>query len=164
MEPDLSKEFLEVMGKIQKINYQFRPSLKIPHGEFIMLCAINQMVNDKERSGYSELGVKVSELSHVMEASRPATSKMLNSIEDKQYILRIADKIDRRVVYIQLTEKGDQILVEHSKEMKKFILEIVAKIGEKDTLELIRIFNKLYDILAADYSIKQEKNKVVKKI
>lgn len=159
MGQELSKEFIEIMGKIRKLNYQFKPTLKMPHGEFIMLCTIDQMMNNKNRKGYSELGVKVSELSHGLDASRPATSKMLNNIEDKQYIVRVADKVDRRVVYIHLTEKGSAILKQHSNDMEVFIQDIVNKVGESDTLELIRIFNNLYEILAKEHCIMQEKSK-----
>ena len=43
---------------------------------------------------------------------------MLNLVEEKGLIKRTSDKEDRRIVYIELTESGIDLLNEESKNLK----------------------------------------------
>ena len=60
-----------------------------------MFCSMFFQQMDRKGVNY----VTPTELSEVMEVTKPAISKMLNVLEDKGYIERQQDSKDRRAVY-----------------------------------------------------------------
>ena len=68
-------------------------------------------------------------------------------LEEKGYIQRSSNKTDRRVVYVKLTEEGKLYLEEQNIKFKNFTCKVVEKMGEEDTDNLIRLFDKLYNII-----------------
>ena len=78
---------------------------------------------------------------------KPTTSKMLNNLEDKGYINRLSDKKDRRVTYIDLTQKGVDLLQKHHRSMINYTNEVINRLGEEDTKTLVKLLNKLCNII-----------------
>lgn len=162
MTKEYGKQVFEIMGNIHMLMHKIKPTVKVSRGEFMMLCRIEHFMEEqekeaqeKEEQGNEEEekvnlapGVSISKINNIMKASKPATSKMLGNLEEKNYIQRIADKKDRRVVYIRLTNEGGMILKEAKAQFSQFADHVIGKLGEKDATELIRIFNKLYQILS----------------
>ena len=68
-------------------------------------------------------------------------------MEDKGYISRSSNKSDRRVVYVKLTEEGENFLREENIKFENFTYKIVEKMGEEDTDNLIRLFNRLCNVI-----------------
>ena len=91
--------------------------------------------------------MKTSELTKYLCITKPATSKMLNVMEEKGYIYRTSNKSDRRVVYVKLTEEGEEFLKDQNRKFENFTCRVVEKMGEEDTDNLIRLFGKLYDVI-----------------
>lgn len=149
-----SKEFLEIIHRFQKIISKARPIHFIPHGEFIMLSAIEKVTLDNESSGKAVPLATVSQLANQLKSSKSATSKMLKVIEEKNYIERAMDQTDRRIVYVKITNSGQDILCEAKREMEMFSDNIMEKMGEKDSEELIRLMNKLQIIVENELSKK----------
>ena len=144
MTEEYGKQILEVMGKIHRISSDFKPVFNISKGEFMMLCAIENKIAENRKEDESISSVSVSEINKFKGTSKAATSKMLTNLEDKNYIERIIDKKDKRVVFIKITEDGSMVL---KKTKIQFLEETFFKLGEKDSKELTRILNKLYQIL-----------------
>lgn len=151
MTKEYGKQVFEVMGKIHMLMHKTKPTVKVSRGEFMMLCRIEHFMEEQKNVDLA-LGVSVSELNNIMKASKPATSKMLGNLEEKNYIQRIADRKDRRVVYIKLTDEGVKALEEAKIQFSQFADNVFQKLGEKDSTELIRIINKLYQILSDVYT------------
>ena len=101
--------------------------------------------NHKDDKDY--YGIKTSDLTQKLCITKPATSKILNIMEDKGYISRSSNKSDRRVVYVKLTEEGENFLREENIKFENFTYKIVEKMGEEDTDNLIRLFNKLCNVI-----------------
>ena len=141
-----SKEFLESISKIKKFAHRQNRSLDFQPGILMTMRIINKnYLNNKDDENY--IGMKTSDLTKKLCVTKPATSKMLNILEDRGYIERSSNKADRRVVYVKLTEEGEQFLKQESIRFEKFTCEIVERMGEEDTDNLIRLFGKLYDVL-----------------
>lgn len=148
MNTNYAEAIFRIMGEIHKTTYQSRPTGKLPKGEFMMLtrlqkCTMHQMDCEKAEAP----GVRISDLSKLVKASKPATSQMLTNLEEKNYIQRIADKKDRRVVYVTLTEEGKKELEESQSEFNLFVNTVFERLGQQDADEFIRIFNKLAKIM-----------------
>ena len=142
-----SRELLMVMSKLTKIIKQYHPKINVHPGEFTMLAAIHYCIN-KPQVGNDldkDKGVRVSEISNHIHSSKPATSKMLNSLEEKGYVIRIPNVHDRREVYVELTEEGKKIVKEAFNKMYEFTEESLHHMGEENTKELIALMTKFYD-------------------
>ena len=79
--------------------------------------------------------------------AREILKEVYHALEEKGYIQRSSNKTDRRVVYVKLTEEGKLYLEEQNIKFKNFTCKVVEKMGEEDTDNLIRLFDKLYNII-----------------
>lgn len=144
---DKSKELLSAITRINKLAHNGFRKKNMPNREFMFLKTIKYLKNGEGISEYSSKGVKASDLSKFLSITKPAISKLINTLEEKGFVERITDKSDRRVVYINITKNGEQILAEETKMFEEFTHRIVEKMGEEDTDEMIRLFKKMYDTI-----------------
>lgn len=140
---DYGQEFLEVMRRMKSLTSGriVQRNGKVYHGEYMMLMSIHALYEKKETQNCP--GVRVGELSRHMHSGKPATSKMLRSIEEKGYIERVNDPLDRRSVYVRLTKAGQEIITESQQQYNLFTEAILKKLGNKDAGELIRILKRV---------------------
>ena len=78
------------------------------------------------------------------------------AVEEKGYIERSYSKKDKRVVYINLTQKGIELLKKAKKERNSDIETIIRKLGKEKTEFLIEILEEISAIM-------DEESKVEKK-
>lgn len=143
---DSSKHLIEAFVKFKKARYFMPHASGLPQGEFFMLHNIDVIA--KRNAAHDTLtGARVSELSAKVQMSMPAVSQMLNSLQGKGYVKRIAAENDRRVVYVVLTEKGRELL---GKTMRDFLMrleEVVAIFGEDNTNRLASLFDEFCEAI-----------------
>ncbi len=145
MEKNITHEFIMVMNKLRKLTHKHHSKDMVHQGEFMMLGAIHGCMEENRANQKNDPGVKVSELSDRIHSTKPATSKMLNALEEKGYIERISDKKDRRVVYIRLSAAGEKIIKESLHRMHIFAECTIKRMGEEDAKDFIHLLNKFYD-------------------
>lgn len=141
-----SKELLNSIAKIKKIAYKGKKSQDFNTGMIMTIKTImyNCQQNSNDENYY---GMKTSDLTKILCITKPATSKMLNTLEENGYIKRCSNKNDRRVVYVRVTDEGEKYLEEEIKKFNNFTFKVIEKIGEEDTDNLIRLFGKLSDVI-----------------
>lgn len=139
-----SKEFLDVLGNMKNFIHNVKCLELIPHSEFMTLLVIERSL---EKCENNQPGIKVTDIAKKLEITKPAASKMLSIIEQKNYIERIADRSDRRVVYIALTDTGKKLLKDANQYMERLTNSVMDAMGEEDSETLIRLLNKLYRIM-----------------
>lgn len=137
-----AEKIYEIMEKFRRNVAYKKMNGEIPHSEFKLLKVI------KRRNAEGE-EVTVSTLSEQIGVSKSAISQMINHLEDEEYIERITTKNDRRLVYVRLTEHGERFLTEQYQRFLQGMTEIFNQMGEKDTEELLRLLEKLYEIVTA---------------
>ena len=141
---ELNKEFFDVIIRLKRQSHANIKLKDLYAGEFMALRIIYKL---KLMQGEESIGVKTSDIGNCLFMKKPATSKMLNNLEDKGYINRLSDKKDRRVTYIDLTQKGIDLLQKHHKRMMNYINNVINELGEDDTKTLVNLLNKLCDIM-----------------
>ncbi len=102
-------------------------------GEYLVLR------NVSKDDGY----LKASELSEILELSRPSITRILNDLEKRNYITRMIDKDDRRNINIELTDEGRKALEQANGRILAVAERIVDSLGESDTDKLIELVEKL---------------------
>ncbi len=119
------------MGKLLDLDRQSRPLTK---AEFFLM---NMLYDGKPAS--------VTVLANRLRVSKTTVSKLIHCVEEKGYVQRITDTNDRRITYIQLTAQGKTLTRSCIISNKKSLVDLVDRIGEEDTNELIRIMSKIVE-------------------
>ena len=60
---------------------------------------------------------------------------------------RISDIRDRRIIYIDLTQKGKDVVEKVRKQREKMISKVFGKLETGERKEYLRILTKIHDIL-----------------
>ena len=141
MDTNNAEKIHQMMQKFHKLRINTKILGEMPNSEIMMLKKIK--MNSSE-----DKGVTMSTLSDLLEISKPAVSQLINVLEDKGYVERITTKNDRRLVYVRLTENGEQCLAKQLRSFLDGMNQVFAKMGEDDTADLLRLLNKLYTIVS----------------
>lgn len=136
-----AEKIYEIMQKFQKARINAKTAREMPRSEMKMLKMIK--INSSETEG-----VNISTLSELLEISKSAVSQIINALEDKGFVERITTKNDRRVVYVRLTESGEQCFAKVVEAFLQRMAQVFDKMGEEDTKELLRLLEKLYSIVS----------------
>ncbi|MEC0240208.1 MarR family transcriptional regulator [Paenibacillus dokdonensis] len=114
-------------------------------GEIMVLYFIS--VNVKDDSP----GLMVSEISGKLNVTSPTVTQHINSLEAQELVERHADPADRRVVRIQLTDKGKQYIQRINETRLNMFVGLVKHLGEEESLLFAEMMRK-----ASDYMLKQQ--------
>lgn len=142
-EEGYGQQLIELVKKI----HQMRNSHKEFFGMYQMECAVLFFLDRCKSAGTMSARAKISEVTKELDIPKPATSKLINSLEEQEYVIRSMDKTDRRVIYIELTEKGRNALEEMKRKRNEIANNLMSQLGEEDAKELMRIVDKLYNIV-----------------
>lgn len=132
MSSNLNFEIIEKFNRMRQLMMQMPIDDCISHGEFGMMNII------KENS--SPDGITVSQIAAKLEITTPAVSRTLKSLDEKGFIERRVNMLNRRSTIVRLTEKGEKILDNAQKNM----LSLISFIKEKMGTERVNEFNVLY--------------------
>jgi len=87
------------------------------------------------------------ELASMFGVNKSAITAMTNRLVKKGLIQRARDQNDRRVVYLTLTERGDEWITETEEKIHKLVESFITKFSEKEIEAFIQTYEKLARIL-----------------
>ena len=88
----------------------------------------------------------VSDLSKNLGVALSTMTELVNRLAKKQFVKKIKDLRDRRIVWINLTEKGAKIIKEINEKKQRYILNILEKLTEKERKLLIDILERVSQV------------------
>jgi DNA-binding MarR family transcriptional regulator len=88
----------------------------------------------------------VSQLAERMTVKPSAITAMIDRLIKLTYVTRERDEQDRRVVFIQLSDAGKQILQEASEKRKQILCKYFAHLDNEELEALLAIFTKLSQV------------------
>ncbi|MCR3757673.1 MarR family winged helix-turn-helix transcriptional regulator [Clostridium felsineum] len=143
---EVADKLLLALNQVRKIKFYPKDADGITHAEMMLLVCIRKSLKIDEN------GVKVSQLSKKLRIASPTVTQQINSMEKNGFVQRSMDLNDRRVVRVQLTEKGEEHLKKAEKDFWKFVEELVEYMGNEKS-------DKFADLLIelADYMNKRNK-------
>lgn len=111
----------------------------VSYREFVMMYVIHTVMKQKKATegDKQHRGVMISKLSDLLQISRPTATQMANTLEEKGYVVRTTSETDRRVVYICLSELGEQIYSRQMASYSGILSEITQKVGKEEIDQLI---------------------------
>ncbi|MED3124090.1 MarR family winged helix-turn-helix transcriptional regulator [Bacillus wiedmannii] len=104
----------------------------IPWNEFIVLRILNRTNKEMVSRVANELNVSNSHITAV-------TEKLIN----KGFVTRSRSTSDRRVVYLEITEQGKDLVAKMEGEKKKYLQERFSALSEEEMNIMISISKKL---------------------
>lgn len=92
-------------------------------------------------------GVSAGELSEKIGVTTARIANILNSLENKKYIKRKEDKLDKRKTIVVITAKGKEIAFDAKEEVINKIAKVIKEIGYDEIKEYARLALKIRQIL-----------------
>ena len=90
----------------------------------------------------------VTEISNLLQITPAGVTHLINPLEDAEYIERLHDPNDRRIVRIGLTDKGANVAKTLVSEVQENLIGMVNYLGEEDSKTLIRLMSKAIEFFA----------------
>ena len=87
-----------------------------------------------------------SELANTLGYTRPRMTRIIDSLEEKGYVIREQDTKDRRRVIVRCTDKGRDHAHDHSSSGVSSLAATLSKMGEHDARELLRGLEIAYSL------------------
>lgn len=91
-----------------------------------------------------------SELSESFCVNKSATTAITSRLADKQYILRVQDDKDRRVVSLQLSEQGREIYESAADRIHEMLGGFISQFSQEEIDQFLNSFERLAAIIKKD--------------
>lgn len=148
---DTHMRFVNLMCKFRKINHMDK-FVGMKKSEFIMMITVDSTI--------AECGTAtVSQISSAMEMTNSAASKTIGELEDKGYLEKKVNKEDKRQAYIELTEKGKEMLIRIKSERDNMTKSIFEKLGKENTEKLFELMEKVFEITTEEINLRIQNKK-----
>lgn len=86
-----------------------------------------------------------SDIAKILGLTPSTLSYLSEKLVNQNYAIRIVDETDRRIVYLDITELGIQVLTRATMEGQRLRREIFNKLNNEDRDELARIYKKMIE-------------------
>lgn len=125
-----------------KLRNNYKDSLNKLLSEFTSgeIGVLGYLVFEKDK-------VTSGELSEKLNVSTARVASILNSLENKGYIKRTNDNLDKRKTLVTITNKGEKLAYSVKRELTSKIINVIKEVGEEDIKEYIRISLKIENVL-----------------
>ena len=143
MNPSAIKSCAELLriGSVLLTTFEtFLGNYGLSQGRFLTLIVMNRNPDDVVSPSYlaDKVGVR-----------RATMTGLLDRLERDDMVNRLADHRDRRKIGIQLTSNGRRALSEMLPDYYRSIAKIMAKLTEKERLDLMSLLGKVSQGLAS---------------
>ncbi|MCG1027196.1 MarR family transcriptional regulator [Virgibacillus halodenitrificans] len=91
-----------------------------------------------------------SEIAAFLGVGKSAITAQINRLDEKGLIIRNRDKQDRRIVYLQLTEKGNELVDYTKNNLTEEIGTYLGNFNEEEILTFIHALEKLAHVMATE--------------
>jgi len=94
-----------------------------------------------------------SELARRLKVTRSAISQLVTKMENRGIVKRVDSPVDRKIAYVELSDRALQIYHEQSEIANSFAEKVVEKFGEARMQAFLREYTELAKIF---YAVRQE--------
>lgn len=95
----------------------------------------------------NEQGVKPSQIALQFKISKPSTTGIITSLQEKGYILRVSSKKDKRISYAVISPQGEQLIKSLFKDFYKNITLLADFLGKDDFSQLIHLLDRASEFM-----------------
>lgn len=99
------------------------------------------------RHSSQENPMTATDLIHRTRLLKSQMNKILTALESRSYITRSRSELDKRMIFIRLTQEGAQAYLEEHKGVDAILNQLVSKIGAERALSVARELAEITEIL-----------------
>ncbi len=141
MENKKIKQMLDACYRAKRIR-DMLPEL--PKGVTSSYIQYLDVIQTLEKEGKQ---VKVSDISERMNLPRPGVTRTVKEMENKGYLKKVSSSLDRRIVYISLTDAGKELSNTYDKYYFSMLERYMNGISDKEADNMILTIDKFYQIM-----------------
>lgn len=130
--------FLKEFSRMQ-IDELYKGKITLP--QFLILDFL-------DRNGPSNM----KNLAQLMRVTTAATTGIVDRLVKSGYVKRGYDSSDRRVIKINLTDKGESLVRNVNQRRRQMVIKIFSKLPESDRRDYLRIITQMKNILTKERS------------
>ena len=139
----------------------------VKKSEGLYLTAKNARFSDTElrliaeisAASYENKRLISTQLATRLGITRSAISQIVKNLEKNGVVKRVADEVDKKIAYIELTEETYAIYENEWKLCLQFAGKCVKKFGEDKFTQMCDLFNEFFEILETERAEAIEKHK-----
>ncbi len=147
-----SSELFQALLRFRRNKSDLRTMGKLCLSEMEVFGIIKGLFEEEDGA----VPLRMSEISKKAGLSKPALSQIVNKLEDKGLVERTFSKEDRRATYLRCTDLGLVVYDRERERMSETLNNIVREMGVADSKELIRLLNRLGDIIKENFDAKEQ--------
>ncbi len=144
---ELTQDLFQLMKRLPRLKLKQSAIDGLTRSEYGILALLVMHGDD------GKTPLSVSDLSNLLQITPAAVTHLINKLEDENYIQRLADPNDRRIVLIGLTDKGTDVTDGLHEEIRGQMLGLVEHLGKSDSRTLIRLVSKAIDYLSVNWTV-----------
>ena len=91
------------------------------------------------------MGLKVSELSRILNFTPPTITQLVNGLEIGGYLERNDDPVDRRVVLVRLSDRGEKVIATAYQALQEHLQGLVEYLGAAKSQLLIELLTEVIE-------------------
>ena len=134
-------ELVESMDKLSEIIRKFQKQLL--SGRFKGIYSKTALLY---RINHKNKGISISELSRILDVNKSTVSVAINQLIDLNIVIKKQSKNDKRFYYLELTPKGEDIIIKHMQVHKDTIKKILDILNQEEVDNFIKIINKIQNL------------------
>ncbi len=141
MNPQLIKDFLTACRQSKQIE-NLMPAL--PKGmspKHIQIVDVIQGLQTKSTQ------VRVSDVSAKLHTTKPSITKAINELVALNVVTKQADKQDRRIYWVRLTQLGQEYYQYYIGDYHQYLTQLFAPIDPADLATTIKTIDRVYDLM-----------------
>lgn len=144
-EPTVNEEYLgkifTILKKMESFNFS-NSRRKFNHSEMRL---IGEVVDTKQAGRR----IISTQLARRLGITRSAVSQMVNKLEKRGIIRRLPDDVDRKIVYVELTEEAEAHYLEEKKAFCEYVGKLLEKFGQENFDQMYALINEFFTSVEA---------------
>ena len=140
---EITQELLQILKHFSRLEWEQTPRGVLKPSECKLLGRLYFSLEGGKKT------IKASDLSAQLGITPAGVTHLINPLEEGEYIQRLPDPNDRRVVLIGLTDKGSQFAQFLIADANQRLIGLAEYLGEEDSKTLIRLISSILDYFTA---------------
>ena len=99
------------------------------------------------------------QLATLLGVTRSAVSQIVNHLEKRGVVKRVADEVDRKIAYIELTEDAMARYQEDLSKCQAFTGRVIEKFGEENFQTMFTLLTEFTDLLEKEKDVARTQDK-----
>ena len=144
MKVESVKKILDICAEASKIESLLPP---LPQGITPRCVRVVEQIAILSRQDKS---VRVSDISEMLDVTRPGITAVLGSLAQMGYVTKTHDDTDSRVVFVALTDKGWGLYKTAVEEYHAHLAEVLSEVGDEGAKALTNTFHRVMELIRQD--------------